>query len=91
MHYLSEFFPFLRALGILRTLEVKTIAAIVLVLLGINSTNKYWGKYLITKVKFGSNLNAMAPKNPGGKLECRHSICVDTVVRYIFWTQMYTI
>ena len=39
----------------------------------------FGGKYLITMVIFGSNLNAMAPKISGSKLEWRHSICVNTV------------
>ena len=45
----------------------------------------FWGKYLITMVKFGSNLNETAPKNPGRKLERRHSIyCINMV--YWGWT-----
>ena len=38
------------------------------------------GKYFITTVKFGSNLNVMAPKNQGQKLEWHHSVCIDTVI-----------
>ena len=38
----------------------------------------FGGKYLITMVIFGSNLNAMAPKISGRKLEWRHFTCVNT-------------
>ena len=40
----------------------------------------FGGKYLTTMVIFGSNLNAMAPKNPGRKLGRHRSICAGTVI-----------
>ena len=39
----------------------------------------FWGKYWIIMVEFGKNLNTTAPKNPGRKLDWRHSIWVDMV------------